>query len=109
MSPAVIPIEMAERTIRSFIVDHFLFGDDSTALTRDQPLVQSGLVDSTGILEIVAFLESEFGVHTSDEELAVDNFGSIAAIAQFVIAKQHGPDIQVASAAASTSSGRSWR
>jgi acyl carrier protein len=89
MSTAGVPIELVERTICSFIVDHFLFGDASTAPARDLPLVQSGLVDSTGILEIVTFLESEFDVHTSDEELAVDNFGSIATIAQFVVTKQH--------------------
>ena len=89
MCPAGVPIEMVERTICSFIVDHFLFGDVSTAPARDLLLVQSGLVDSTGILEIVTFLESEFGVHTSDEELAIDNFGSIATIARFVVAKQH--------------------
>jgi acyl carrier protein len=89
MSSTGVPIEVVERTICSFIVDHFLFGDASAALAPDVPLVQSGLVDSTGILEIVAFLASEFDVHTSDEELAVDNFGSIATIAQFVVAKQH--------------------
>ena len=89
MSIASVPIEAVEQTISSFIVDNFLFGDVSTVPARDLSLVQSGLVDSTGILEIVTFLESEFGVHTSDEELAVDNFGSIAAIARFVVAKQH--------------------
>ena len=89
MSSEGVSIQVVERTVRSFIVDHFLFGDASTAPAPDLPLVQSGLVDSTGILEIVAFLESEFGVQTSDEELAVDNFGSIASIAQFVVAKQH--------------------
>lgn len=88
MSIADVPITSVEQTICNFIVDNFLFGDVSTPPARDQPLVQSGLVDSTGILEIVTFLESEFGVHTSDEELAVDNFGSIARIAQFVVAKQ---------------------
>lgn len=89
MSIASVPIEAVEQTISSFIVDNFLFGDVSTVPARDLSLVQSGLVDSTGILEIVTFLESEFGVRTSDEELAVDNFGSIAAIARFVVAKQH--------------------
>jgi acyl carrier protein len=88
-SIAGVPIEAVEQTVGSFIVDNFLFGDVSTVPARDLPLVQSGLVDSTGILEIVTFLESEFGVHTSDEELAVDNFGSIATIARFVVAKQH--------------------
>ncbi|HEX8108365.1 MAG TPA: acyl carrier protein [Kofleriaceae bacterium] len=88
MSNAGVPIEMVEQTISSFIVNNFLFGDAATAPARDLPLVQSGLVDSTGILEIVTFLESEFGVHTSDEELAVGNFGSIETIARFVVAKQ---------------------
>lgn len=88
MSITGVPIEAVEQTISSFIVNNFLFGDVSTVPARDLPLVQSGLVDSTGILEIVTFLESEFGVHTSDEELAVDNFGSIATIARFVVAKQ---------------------
>jgi len=88
MSSAGVSIEAVEQTICNFIVDNFLFGDVATAPARDLPLVQSGLVDSTGILEIVTFLESEFGVHTSDEELAVDNFGSIAMIARFVVARQ---------------------
>ena len=76
-----------ERVITRFIVDNFLFGDAAAAPGPDVGLVQSGLVDSTGILEIVAFLESEFGVHTADEELAAENFGSIAAIARFVLAR----------------------
>ena len=89
MSSADVSIDAVEQTICNFIVDNFLFGDISTTPAPDLPLVQSGLVDSTGILEIVTFLESEFGVYTSDEELAVDNFGSIAMIARFVVARQH--------------------
>lgn len=88
MSGAGVSIEAVEQTICHFIVNNFLFGDVSTVPSRDQPLVQSGLIDSTGILEIVTFLESEFGVHTSDEDLAADHFGSIARIARFVVAKQ---------------------
>jgi acyl carrier protein len=79
--------EVVESAIFSFIIDNFLFGDTSAAPAADLPLVQSGLVDSTGILEIVAFLENQFGVRTADEDLAVDNFGSIATIVKFVLAK----------------------
>lgn len=79
---------VVESAISSFIIDNFLFGDASAAPGPDAPLVQSGLVDSTGILEIVAFLETRFGVTPTDEELAVDNFGSISTIAKFVLAKQ---------------------
>ena len=79
---------VVETAISSFIIDNFLFGDSSAVPANDVPLVQSGLVDSTGILEIVAFLESKFGVQTADEDLAADNFGSIANIARFVLARQ---------------------
>ena len=79
--------EVVESAISRFIIENFLFGDTSAAPAADLPLVQSGLVDSTGILEIVAFLESEFGVDTADEDLAVDNFGSISTIVKFVLAK----------------------
>jgi acyl carrier protein len=74
--------------ISSFIIENFLFGDAAAAPAPDVPLVQSGLVDSTGILEIVAFLETRFGVQTADDDLAVDNFGSIATIARFVLARR---------------------
>jgi acyl carrier protein len=83
----VYAAEVIQSAISSFIIDNFLFGDTSAAPTADLPLVQSGMVDSTGILEIVAFLESKFGVHTADEDLAVDNFGSISTIVKFVLAK----------------------
>jgi len=79
---------VVEQAIARFIVDNFLFGDAAAAPAPDLPLVQSGLVDSTGILEIVAFLESRFGVKTADDELAVDNFGTIATIVKFVLAKR---------------------
>lgn len=75
--------------IRKFIVENFLFGDESAAPQFDQQLVQSGLVDSTGILEIVAFLESKYGVKTADEELAAENFGTISTIATFVAGKKN--------------------
>ena len=83
-----MPQADVEREISKFIVDNFLFGDASAAPASDQALVASGLVDSTGILEIVAFLETKFGVHAADEELAAENFGTIATIAKFVLAKR---------------------
>lgn len=77
----------AQQAIRQFIVDNFLFGDGSAAPDVDQALVKTGVIDSTGILEIVTFLETEWSVQTADEELAAENFGSIGAIARFVAQK----------------------
>ena len=77
----------AQQAIRQFIVDNFLFGEGAAAPSIDQALVKTGVVDSTGILEIVTFLEAEWGVQTADEELAAENFGSIGSIASFVARK----------------------
>jgi acyl carrier protein len=73
--------------IRKFIVDNFLFGDEGAAPAFDQRLVKSGIVDSTGILEIVDLIETRWSVKTSDDELAAENFGTIDAIAAFVARK----------------------
>lgn len=88
-SARVSDIEI-QQAVRRFIIDNFLFGDESAAPKPDQQLVQSGLVDSTGILEIVTFLESKFGVQTEDDELAAENFGSLTTIARFVAKKKRG-------------------
>lgn len=73
--------------IRGFIVDTFLFGDESAAPQLEQSLVETGLVDSTGVLDVAAFLERRFGVAATDEELAAENFDSIERIARFVVKK----------------------
>ena len=51
---------------------------------NDEPLLKNGLIDSLGILEIVTFIENEFGVVVSDEDLLPENFGSIHSLASFV-------------------------
>lgn len=77
-----------ENEITKFIIENFLFGDSTAAPKADQQLVQSGLVDSTGILEIVSFLESTFEIQTADDELAAENFGTVQSIARFVLEKK---------------------
>ena len=70
--------------IRGFIVDNFLFGEDRDTLTENQSLVEAGLIDSLGIAELVAFVETQFGIEPTDDELVPENFDSIALIAAFV-------------------------
>ncbi len=69
--------------IRSFIVDNFLFGDDSQ-LNNDTPLFEKGIVDSTGVLELVSFIEENYKVTILDDELVQDNFSSINSIEKFL-------------------------
>jgi acyl carrier protein len=74
--------------IRNFIVDNFLFGDTTVPLGEDDSLLQKGLIDSTGILEVVSFIEEKFGIGVKDDELIPDNLDSISAITQYVMRKQ---------------------
>lgn len=82
---------MSERIraeLTEFIVSNYLFGDVARAPRDEDSLVEGGIIDSTGILELVEFLESQFGISVTDEETIPRNLGSIADLVTFVTAKQ---------------------
>jgi acyl carrier protein len=70
--------------IRSFILENYLFTNDVAALDFDDSLLGKGIVDSTGMLEIIFFIEEKLGVKVKDEEMIPDNLDSVNKIAQFV-------------------------
>ncbi len=72
--------------IKKFIVDNILFGEES-GLGYDSSFLEGGIIDSTGILELVAFLEEEFSVVIEDRELIPENLDSINKIASFLEGK----------------------
>ncbi|HMG41040.1 MAG TPA: acyl carrier protein [Acidimicrobiales bacterium] len=78
--------EIAQR-VRAFLVDTFLLGDDDGFAT-DVSLLDSGIVDSTGVMEVVAFLEESFGIVVDDDELVADNLDSVERLAAFVARKR---------------------
>jgi acyl carrier protein len=77
------------KSVRDFIVDNFLFGQDDGKLGDGDSLLQSGVIDSTGVLEIVVFLEEQFGIKVEDDELLPENLDSISNVAGFVERKKH--------------------
>jgi acyl carrier protein len=77
-----------ENKVRAFIEDNFLFRDDRATLSASESLLDAGLIDSTGILELVAFLEAEFGIQMADADIVPDNLDSIKAIVGYVERKQ---------------------
>jgi acyl carrier protein len=78
-----------QERVRRFVVENFWVSEPAE-LTDDTPLVQSGIVDSTGMLELVAFLEELLGARIGDDETTPENLGSIAAIAAFAARKAEG-------------------
>jgi|SRR6185312_284847 len=75
-------VEKVKTGIRKFILQHFPLSQ-KREFTDDASLLESGIVDSIGILEIVSYLEQEFAIQVSDDDLLPENFGSIAGIAAF--------------------------
>ena len=74
-------------TLRQFITGHFSQAR-ARSLADDDSLLESGIVDSLGVLDIVSFVESEFGISVADEDLIRENFGSVGPIAAYIEAKQ---------------------
>ena len=70
-------------TIRNFVVENFLFGDDSQ-LEDDTSFLEAGVIDSTGILELVSFIEETYNIHVGDEELVPENLDSLNNVVQYV-------------------------
>lgn len=73
--------------IRQFVLENFYIQDPSE-ITDDTLLVTNGIVDSTGMLEVIAFLEEQFGIRVSDEETTPENLESIGRMTAFVARKQ---------------------
>lgn len=73
--------------IRSFIIENFLFGDTSQDLGEDVSLIEADLVDSTGILELVAHVEMAYGITVKDADIVPANFDTIGRIAAFVMSR----------------------
>ena len=73
-------LELVTKRIRSFIVERFPL---ARQLKNDDLLLEKGIIDSQGILEVVIFLENEFEITVHDEDLLPDNFQSIRSMATF--------------------------
>lgn len=74
--------------IKGFILQNYLFSTDDSSLSDTDSLLEKGIVDSTGILELVAFLEEQYGIQVLDEEMLPANLDSVASIVAFVERKQ---------------------
>ena len=72
--------------LKTFIQQNFIF-DESADFGVEESLIGSGIVDSTGIMELITFVEDKYGLHIEDNELIADNFSSVAKISNFVVRK----------------------
>jgi acyl carrier protein len=75
-----------ENTVREFIGENFLFRADAQ-VADDQSLLETGVMDSTGVLELIAFLEQTYGITVADEEIVPENLDSINSMTSYLNTK----------------------
>lgn len=77
----------AQDQIRSFIIESFLFGDADSMVGNSESLIENEIIDSTAVLELVAFVEETFSIRIADTEIVPANLDSVDFIANFVASK----------------------
>jgi acyl carrier protein len=70
--------------LRQFVRDNFMFGKFDAGFADNDSFLERGIIDSTGVMELVAFLEEKYGIKLQDHELIPDNLDSINALSRFV-------------------------
>lgn len=75
--------------VRKFVIENFCFGQDP-GLGDDDSFLEKGIIDSTGVLELVAFLESTHAITIENEELIPDNLDSVGRVCAFLEVKLNG-------------------
>lgn len=74
--------------LRDYILENYLFTDDQGALADGDSFLEKGIIDSTGIMEVIYFLEDEFGITVDDEDMIPENLDSVDNIVAFVERKK---------------------
>lgn len=76
-----------DERIKNYILENYLFTDDQSMLGSDDSFLQKNILDSTGMLEVIYFLEDEFGIKVQDDEMIPENLDSVNRIAAFLARK----------------------
>lgn len=87
--------ERVRAELVDFVVSNYLFGDEARMPQDEDSLVEAGVIDSTGILELIEFLESHFGIEVLENETVPQHLGSISTLTKFVLGKSVGQEVTV--------------
>jgi acyl carrier protein len=77
-------MQTIEQDLRHFVIDNFLYGQEDGPLSVDDSLTEKGIIDSTGVLELVSFLEQQYSIKIQDHELVRENLDSLHGLIHFV-------------------------
>lgn len=78
-----------EQALRSYILENYLFSDDPSDLNNEDSFLEQGILDSTGIMELIFFIEEHYGISVDDEEMVPENLDSIDNLVRFIAGKKN--------------------
>ncbi|MFP6640829.1 MAG: acyl carrier protein [Myxococcota bacterium] len=78
-----------QKQVREYVIENLVLGDEEDTFSDNQSFLDTGLIDSTGILEVIGYLEDEYEITIEDDEMVPENLDSVDRIARFVHAKQN--------------------
>ena len=83
-----------KNTVKTFILNEYLPGEDPVALTDGTPLMTTGILDSIAVLKMVTFLEDQFGIVIQPHEAVVENLNTLSDISRLVTSKRAAPTVE---------------
>ena len=82
-----LSLQKISTSVKGFILDNFMYGYDEGQLSDDTSFIQIGVLDSTGIMEMIELVETKFNIHVKDSEILPENFDSINRISSYICKK----------------------
>jgi acyl carrier protein len=80
-------MDSIKNEIKKFLIENFLFGDDSIEIVEDESLMDQGLIDSTGILELITFIENTYNIKIDNNEIIPENLDTLDNMQKFLSIK----------------------
>ena len=87
-APSILSKEGVISSVKEFIVNNFLFGQEDEPIAENDSFMEKGIIDSTGILELIDFAEETYGISIEDNELLPENLDSLDNISRFILSKK---------------------
>jgi len=78
-----------EEVLRTYILENYLFSDDPSELSNSDSFLEQGILDSTGIMELISFVEEHCAITIEDEEMVPENLDSIDNLIKFIARKKN--------------------
>ncbi|GAB1265242.1 acyl carrier protein [Aurantivibrio infirmus] len=83
----MVNLSETKQKLRNYILENYLFTDDESALKNEDSLLDLGIIDSTGIMELIVYLEQDFNIKVEDQEMIPENLDSVDNLSAYVTQK----------------------